>query len=69
MDAMKLFVWENVLKDYTSGVMFAVGRSVEEAREAVMRADHSNAVKCDLAGEPSVFDMAEPVGFAVWGGG
>ena len=68
MDAMKLFVWEDVLSDYTSGAMFAVARSVEEAREAVLRAD-PDVRKRELAGEPRVFDMSEAVGFAVWGGG
>lgn len=32
---MKLFVWEDVLKDYTSGVMFALANTVDEARDAI----------------------------------
>jgi len=64
----KLFVWEGVLYDYTSGVMFALAESVEEARSLVQE-------KCgyipdaDLAKEPHVCDPAtEKVGFCLWGG-
>lgn len=32
---MKLFVWHDVLKDYTSGVMVALAEDVAAAREAL----------------------------------
>lgn len=34
-NSLKLYVWENVLTDYTSGIMFALATSVEEARELI----------------------------------
>jgi hypothetical protein len=32
MRKLKLYVWEDVLTDYTSGVMFALAESEEEPR-------------------------------------
>ena len=32
---MKLYVWHDVLTDYTSGVMFALAESPEHARETI----------------------------------
>jgi FtsZ-interacting cell division protein YlmF len=63
-----LYVWNEVLVDYTSGVMFALAGSAEEARELI-RAQYpdSASVRRDLAEAPE--EYAEPVGFAVWGGG
>ena len=83
MKKLKLFVWHDVLTDYTSGVMFALAPTVEEARiqivmvqdaktreEAVRRLageGYQNQVMQDLRQEPKVYDA--PCGFAVWGGG
>ena len=65
---LKLFVWHDVLTDYTSGVMFALAHDVESARKAVL-AEHgwSPTVQNDLQQEPEVY--TKPCGFAVWGGG
>lgn len=63
---LKLYVWEGVLEDYTSGVMFALAESTEHARKLLLE-------KCfyipdrDLRIEPRCVTEAE--GFAVWGGG
>ena len=63
---LKLYVWEDVLTDYTSGVMFALAPSVDEARRLVLvKCDY--APEHDLAKEPKVIET--PEGFAVWGGG
>ena len=67
MNAMlKLFVWEDVLKDYTAGVIFALAENVDEARELVL-ATHGEYVASETGKEPQVFDS--PVAFASWGGG
>ena len=34
---MKVYFWDNVLKDYTSGMMVVVASSVEEARETLLK--------------------------------
>ena len=67
---MKLYLWENVLTDYTDGVMFALANSVEEARELIKQStdwwsDTYHGV--DLAKEPKVIDY--PFGFSLSGGG
>lgn len=63
---LKLYVWEDTLSDYTSGVMFAYARNVKEAREQVLAACHY-VPKGELETEPAVYEA--PIGFAVWGGG
>ena len=66
---LKLFVWENVLFDYTSGIMFALAYDVEEARKAIMASfDYeSDTAKSDLFDEPEIVESVK--GFHVWGGG
>lgn len=65
---LRLYVWANVLRDYTAGVMFALASSPEAARKAIIKAypDYDTVVS-DLASEPQVVTKTE--GFAVWGGG
>jgi hypothetical protein len=63
---LKLYVWEDVLADYTSGIMFALARSESEARELILK-NCSFVPDEDLAKEPKVYET--PIGFAVWGGG
>lgn len=62
---LRLYVWHNVLTDYSSGVMFAYAASADDARRQIV-ASAGKIVESDLGGEPSVYD--KPVGFAVWGG-
>lgn len=73
---MRLFIWDDVLEDYTAGIMFAVAEDVDAARVAV-RAEWVRShkyevlpyVERDLAQEPKVYDLTEPVARAVSGGG
>jgi len=80
---VKLFVWQDVLTDYTSGIMFALANSVEEAREVICpgwaeqqrrreAGDESylSIVQFDLGGAPDVYDAetSAAVGFTIWGG-
>ena len=70
---MKLFVWKEVLRDYTSGIAFALADNVEDARKQI--ADKykkeegymSDELKKDLFDEPIIIDKSE--GFYIWGGG
>ena len=63
---LKLYVWEDVLADYTSGVMFALATSAAEARRLIgEKCDY--VPPCDLAKEPKCIE--KPEGFVVWGGG
>ena len=65
--AQKLYVWHDSLEcSFSSGVMFALANSIEEAREVILQSDWSTLVAEDLKSDPKVYDS--PVGFTVWGG-
>lgn len=65
---LRLYVWEDVLTDYTSGVMFALAYSVKHARKLITKDVHaSSQVHEDIKQEPTV--VSRPQGFKVWGGG
>jgi hypothetical protein len=67
----RLYVWTDILCDYTCGVAFALASSVEEARQVILdRAEqgwqrdyYADAIK----GDPDVYDT--PFGYVVSGGG
>jgi hypothetical protein len=62
---LKLFVWENVLCDYTAGMACALAKNSEEARKLV--AEKMGYLNRDIAAEPRIIEEAE--GFYVYGGG
>lgn len=64
---LKLFVWEDVLCDYTCGIMFALAPDVETARKILLEKEDSNLIKSELMADPDVIETEE--GFVVWGGG
>lgn len=66
---LKLYVWEDVLCDYTCGVIFALARDVREARRLAIAAgdDYGSAVADAVEAKPKVY-TAPHAGF-VWGGG
>lgn len=61
----KLYVWEDVLTNWTNGIMFAVATSVEEARRLLLEEDN-NIPKDDLSQEPEIVTTKRA--FVVWGG-
>lgn len=64
----KLFVWEEVLTDYTDGIMFALAPDVKTARKLALKAAGDvHSVREELRAEPKVY--TGEAGFAVWGGG
>ena len=66
MQDLKLFVWEDVLRDYTSGIMFALAPDVETARKMLL--EHTYYIPDDdLSQEPKVY--TSPVAIALYGGG
>lgn len=68
MENLKLFVWENVLCDYTCGVMFALAKDVESAREMLSGGEYENLIPIDeINEEPIVY--THPMAIAVVGGG
>lgn len=65
---MKVFVWDDVLTDYTSGMMVAIAPTVEEARDALLK-ECNYIPEGDLNQQPKEFDLTEPAAFVCWGGG
>lgn len=66
---MKLYVWTDVLTDYTSGIMFALAPSVDHARMIISRDMGCSGIHADLLKEPDVYPVTKAAGFHVWGGG
>jgi hypothetical protein len=65
---LKLYVWEDVLTDYSSGIIFAYAYSEDRARKLVLKkSGESNTVKNDISGKPLV--VTKSSAFLVWGGG
>ena len=61
---LRLFVWEDVLRDYSTGIAFAYAENSEQARQLVLKKlgyDHP-----DLCGIPR--EVTEAEGFAKYGG-
>lgn len=65
VNILKLYVWKDVLCDWTCGVMFALANSVEEARKLII--DTTPYDTEELEREPEIYDS--PCGFYVPGGG
>jgi len=64
---LKLYVWEGVLTDWTSGIVVALAESVEQARELIREKDPVAMHTGELDLEPEVIES--PAAFVVWGGG
>lgn len=62
---LKLYVWEDVLEDWSTGIAFALARSPEHARKLIakkMGMDHGDMNKTPKA-------ITKPEGFYSYGGG
>lgn len=68
---LKLFVWEDVLQDHTSGIMFSLAKDVDEARklcrESMIENGYGDDPDNELSQEPKIFDLS--VAFTLYGGG
>ena len=62
---LKLYVWEGVLEDWTSGIMFALAENADDARKLI--ADKMTYETDDLKIEPE--EITDREGFYVYGGG
>ena len=67
MGKLKLFVWEDVLRDFTSGMAVILAHDEAEARE-IMNRDFPDYVS-DQLGFSTCQIITEPKGFYVYGGG
>lgn len=58
-EGLKLYIWKDVLTDFTSGAMWCLASSVKEAREllrnrAKREGDYSDSFEKDLRQQPIV---------------
>lgn len=67
MGELKLYVWEDVLRDYTAGMVCILAHSLEEAKEVAEKKFEPYEVE-KFFGKPHKI-VTEPDGFLVWGGG
>ena len=57
---LKLYVWEEVLENHSYGIMFALARTVEEARILIRKDNKEYMVSSeDLEKEPRVIETPE----------
>lgn len=67
MSNYKLYIWNDVLEDYTSGIGFAMAESVEQARDLV-KEQVSLGYKSEFDKEPdAIYDV--PGAGVCYGGG
>lgn len=64
---MKLFIWDDVLTDYTPGIMFAIAPNVEDARKQLRVV--VGRQEAAIAQTPKVYRVDHRVCRAVHGGG
>lgn len=67
MSNLKLFVWEDVLRDYTTGMVCILANDLEEARKIADEKFEPYEVE-QFFGKPYKV-VTEPDGFLVHGGG
>lgn len=65
-EKLKLYVWEDVLRDYTPGIMVAYAYDREHARKLLIEKNDGRFTD-DMNIEPR--RIKDPEGFVVWGGG
>lgn len=81
---MKLYIWNDVLCDYTCGVLFALAENVDEARELIFNKyikdhgykDDGNVIEnmrthfeCNTKEPDEIIDVNNKYAFWLWGGG
>jgi len=62
---MKLFVWENVLIDWSSGMVCVLAENLEQAIKLIKEKDDLAASTMDMS---NVKVIEKPEAFIVWGG-
>ena len=62
----KMYVWEDVLCDWSCGMIVAYAESVEQARE-IVRKEHEEYIYAETHRDP--IEISGPAAFYVYGGG
>lgn len=68
-DELKVYVWEDVLRDYSSGMVVIIAHNLDEAREVFLKKyPDEQYILNDFFGSPHEV-VTEPDAFYVYGGG
>ena len=65
---LKLFVWKEVLCDYTCGIVFAYARDVDHARKLVLANAEDferGMLQSEMSSDPEIYDGE--IGIHIWG--
>jgi len=66
MVKLKMFVWENVLYDWSAGMVCVLAKDLEQAIQLIKKKDGGAAGSMDMS---VVKEITKPEAFVVWGGG
>lgn len=66
---MKLFVWEGVLTDYSSGMIVAIAPTLEKALAAIARDSVREEAACHTPEVVEITRRTPPQSWHVYGGG
>jgi len=66
MSDLKMYIWEDVLCDYSCGMIAVLAESPEHAREIVRR-DYDDHIYRETYKDP--IEVKEPTAFYAYGGG
>jgi hypothetical protein len=68
-EELQLFVWEDVFRDYTAGIAFAIAHDEEEAIKEILGNNPDYKVDELKNKEPQILPINKPYGNYVVGGG
>ncbi len=66
MEKLKLFVWEGVLTDWSSGMVCVLAKDLEQAIQLIKEKDSTAASSMDMS---VVRVIEKPEALVIWGGG
>lgn len=64
---LKLFVWTEYARDYSSGLAVAIAKDSDQARKMIV--EKCGYTAPELANEPEVFPLTKSIAFQTMGGG
>lgn len=66
---LKLYVWEDVMYNYTEGIAFALAETEEEARELIAGREYGSMFVRECFDTPPTHVYTTAVGYCMPGGG
>ena len=66
---LKLFIWEDVLTDWTAGMAFAIAHTFEEALDLINTYEEMSISEMLPRDKCTEHSLSEPIARTIWGGG